>query len=75
MLPNLGGGEEFASGGVVLAPNGDMLIAATSASSGLGTTGSFDETLNTPPQAPSELSEKFLFLTLTDGSLDSFDLV
>ena len=48
----LGGGEDFASGGVVLAPNGDMLIAATSSSSGLATSGSFDETLATGGKAP-----------------------
>ena len=49
----LGGIEnEFASGSVVLAPNGDMLIAAVSGSSGLATSGSFDETLETSGGIP-----------------------
>ena len=49
----LGGIEnEFASRSVVLAPNGDMLIAAVSASSGLATSGSFDETLETSAGIP-----------------------
>ena len=48
----LGGGEDFASGGIVLAPNGDMLIAATSAAFGLATSGSFDETLDTGGETP-----------------------
>ena len=39
-----GSGDEFSSGAAV-APNGDLLITATSASSGLATSGSFDEIL------------------------------
>ena len=37
--------DEGATGGVAVAPNGDMLIAAQTNSTGLATTGSFDETL------------------------------
>ena len=50
----LGGTEdEGATGSIALAPNGDMLIAATSSTAtGLATSGSFDETLETGGAAP-----------------------
>ena len=43
----LGGTAEEYSSGVAIAPNGDLLLTAVSSSSGLATSGSFDETLET----------------------------
>ena len=49
----LGGAyEEFATGGVALNPDGGMLIAATSATDFLGTTGSFNPDLTDSGSLP-----------------------
>ena len=48
----LGGSFDEFSTGAAVAPNGDLLIAATSSSLGLATSGSFDETLELTESGP-----------------------
>ena len=80
----LGGTAEEYSSGVAIAPNGDFLITAISGSSGLATSGSFDETFETgaspnPDTVPSGFSAqdgivaRIAVTTSTDLSVSKTD--